>query len=97
MCIRDSYYAVAASVVFAFGTWFMMQGNPEYGDYNQHENAYFMERSVGDANLIEAQKAFNDKDYKKTVSAFEKVQNLTNPELQYYYAIACLLYTSRCV
>ena len=90
IAFKPFYYAVAASVVFAFGTWFMMQGNPEYGDYNQHENAYFMERSVGDANLIEAQKAFNDKDYKKTVSAFEKVQNLTNPELQYYYAIALI-------
>ena len=87
---KPSYYAVAASVVFAFGTWFMMQGNPEYGDYNQHENAYFMERSVGDETLNEAQKAFNDKDYKKTVLAFEKVQNLTNPELQYYYAIALI-------
>lgn len=87
---KPFYYAVAASVVLAFGTWFMMQGNPEYGDYNQHENAYFMERSVGDATLNEAQKAFNDKDYKKTVLAFEKVQNLTNPELQYFYAIALI-------
>lgn len=87
---KPFYYAVAASVVLAFGTWFMMQGNPEYGDFNQHENAYFMERSVGDVNLSEAQKAFNEKDYKKTVSAFEKVQNLTNPELQYFYAIALI-------
>lgn len=90
IAFKPFYYAVAASVVLAFGTWFMMQGNPEYGDYNQHENAYFMERSVGDATLNEAQKAFNEKDYKKTVSAFEKVQNLINPELQYYYAIALI-------
>lgn len=90
IAFKPFYYAVAASVVLAFGTWFMMQGTPEYGDYNQHENAYFMERSVGDATLNEAQKAFNDKDYKKTVSAFEKVQNLTNPELQYFYAIALI-------
>lgn len=87
---KPFYYAVAASVVLALGTWFMMQGTPEYGDYNQHENAFFVERSVGDTNLNEAQKAFNDKDYKKTVLAFEKVQNLTNPELQYFYAIALI-------
>lgn len=84
------YYAVAASIVIAFGTWFMMQGSPEYGDYNQHENAYFIERSVGDVNLNEAQKTFNEKQYKKAVLAFEKVKNLTNPELQYFYAIALI-------
>jgi len=90
IAFKPIYYAVAASVVFAFGTWFMMQGNPEYGDFNQHENAYFTERSVGNANINEAQKTFNEKDYKKTVLAFEKVQNLTNPELQYFYAIALI-------
>ena len=90
IAFKPFYYAVAASVVLALGTWFMMQGTPEYGDYNQHENAFFVERSVGDTNLNEAQKAFNDKDYKKTVLAFEKVQNLTNPELQYFYAIALI-------
>lgn len=90
IAFKPFYYAVAASVVLALGTWFMMQGTPEYGDYNQHENAFFVERSVGDANLNEAQKAFNEKDYKRTVAAFEKVQNLTNPELQYFYAIALI-------
>lgn len=90
IAFKPFYYAVAASVVLALGTWFMMQGTPEYGDFNQHENAFFVERSVGDANLNEAQKAFNDKDYKKTVAAFEKIQNLTNPELQYFYAIALI-------
>lgn len=90
IAFKPFYYAVAASVVLALGTWFMMQGTPEYSDFNQHENAFFVERSVGDTNLNEAQKAFNDKDYKKTVLAFEKVQNLTNPELQYFYAIALI-------
>jgi hypothetical protein len=67
-----------------------MSGNPEYGDFNQHENAYFMERSTGDENLKQAQNAFNAKDYKKTVASFEKVSDLTNPELQYFYAIALI-------
>lgn len=84
------YYAVAASVVIALGTWFMMQGNPEYGDFNQHENAYFTERSVGDENLNEAQNAFNQKDYKRAVASFQKVPNLASPELQYFYAIALI-------
>lgn len=84
------YYAAAASVVIALGVWFVNQGNPEYGDYNQHENAYFTERSVGDKNLNDAQKAFNEKDYNKAIISFEKVTDLTNPELQYFFAIALI-------
>jgi len=84
------YYAAVASVVIALGVWFVNQGNPEYGDYNQHENAYFTERSVGDKNLNDAQKAFNEKDYDKAIISFEKVTDLTNPELQYFYAIALI-------
>ena len=68
----------------------MMPGNPEYGDFNQHENAYFMERGTSDINLNEAQKAFNVKDYKKAVASFEKVQDMTSPELEYFYAIALI-------
>jgi hypothetical protein len=83
-------YAVAASVVLAFGTWFFMQSNPEYSEYNTHENAMFMERSVGDENLKIAQESFNNKDYKTTVAAFEKITDLTNPELQYFYAISLI-------
>jgi tetratricopeptide (TPR) repeat protein len=34
-------YAVAASVAVLFGVFFMhLNGNPEYGDYNQHEEAF---------------------------------------------------------
>lgn len=84
-------YAVAASITILFGTWFMMQnGNPEYGDYNQHENAYFTERGTSDADLKQAQDFFNAKEYKKAVAAFEKVEVLKKPELQYFYAIALI-------
>lgn len=84
-------YAVAASLTVLLGTWFFMQnGNPEYGDYSQHESAYFTERGSEDVNLKEAQDFFNAKDYKSAVLAFEKVENLKNPELQYFYAIALI-------
>jgi predicted Zn-dependent protease len=84
-------YAVAASVAVLFGTWFYMQNNiPQYGYYSTPETAMFVERSVGDANLKEAQNAFNAKDYKKAVASFEKVTDLKNPELQYFYAISLI-------
>ncbi|WP_300569822.1 tetratricopeptide repeat protein [Flavobacterium sp.] len=84
-------YAVAASLVLFMGTWFFMQnGNPEYGDYSQHESAYFTERGAEDVNLKQAQDFFNKKDYKSAVLAFEKTQDLKNPELQYFYAIALI-------
>lgn len=90
IAFKPWYYAAAASVVIVFGFLFTMGGNPEYSDYSQHENAYFIERSVSDTNLAEAQKAFNEKNYQKAVIAFEKSDNLTNPEVLYFYAIALI-------
>lgn len=84
-------YAVAASIAILVGSWFYMQnGIPQYRDYSNPETAMFVERSVGDANLKEAQNAFNNKDYKKAVASFEKVTDLKNPELQYFYAISLI-------
>ena len=84
-------YAVAASIAILFGTWFYMQNSlPQYGDYSHPETAMFVERSVGDANLKEAQNAFNAKDYKKAAASFEKVSDMKNPELHYFYAIALI-------
>ena len=89
--IRPWHYAVAASVAILFGAWFFMQNpNPEYGDYSQHENASFVERSDSDKNLKDAQDFFNQKEYAKAVASFEKIQNLENPEYQYFYAIALI-------
>jgi hypothetical protein len=84
------YYAVAASIAFVFGTWFMMQNNADYSDYNQHESAFFVERGESNENLKLAQDAFNAKDYKKAVEAFNKIQDFRKPELQYFYAIALI-------
>ena len=84
-------YAVAASIAILFGTWFYMQNSiPQYGDYSNPETAMFVERSVGDANLKEAQNAFNAKDYKKAAASFEKVSDMKNLELQYFYAISLI-------
>jgi thioredoxin-like negative regulator of GroEL len=49
-----------------------------------------MERSIGDANLKEAQEAFNAKNYKKAVAAFDKITDFRDPELQFFYAISLI-------
>jgi tetratricopeptide (TPR) repeat protein len=90
IAFKPWYYAVAASIVVVIGTWMMMQNNADYSDYNQHETAVFLERSLGDENLKKAQEAFNAKDYKKAVEAFDKIQDFRKPELQYFYAIALI-------
>jgi hypothetical protein len=90
IAFKPWYYAVAASIVVVMGTWFLMQNDATYSDYNQHETALFMERSVGDANLKEAQEAFNTKDYKKAVTAFDKITDFRDPELQFFYAISLI-------
>ena len=88
--LRPWYYAVAATMALVFGALLFTQSDPQYGDYNQHETAVFVERSEGDANLKQAQEFFNAKEFKKAVDAFEKIEDLKNPELQYFYAIALI-------
>lgn len=88
---KPFYYAIAASVVLAFGTWFMMQGNPEYGDFNQHENAYFTERGSIIKNLRLAQNAYNEKNYKVAIENFEIVlKDYDKPEVRFFYGISLL-------
>jgi len=88
---KPFYYAIAASVVLAFGTWFMMQGTPEYGDFNQHENAYFTERGSIIKNLRLAQNAFNEKNYKVAIENFEIVlKDYDKPEVRFFYGISLL-------
>lgn len=90
IAFRPFYFAIAASVTIAFGAWFMMQQNPSYSDYNQHETAIFMERSDADSNVKNAQDFFNNKEYQKAVASFEKIENLTNTEMQYFYGISLI-------
>jgi hypothetical protein len=88
--LRPWYYAVAATMAIVFGALLFTQNNPQYGDYNQHQTAVFIERSDGDANLKAAQEFFNSQNYKKAVVSFEKINDLKNPELQLYYAISLI-------
>lgn len=89
---KPFYYAIAASVVLAFGTWFMMmRETPEYGDFNQHENAYFTERGSIIKNLRLAQNAFNEKNYKGAIENFEIVlKDYDKPEVRFFYGISLL-------
>lgn len=88
--LKPWYYAVAATMAIVFGTLVFNQSDPQYGDYSQHDNAQFVERGDNDVNLKEVQDFFNNHEYQKAVTSFEKVTNLNNPELQYFYAIALI-------
>ncbi len=88
---KPFYYSIAASVVIALGTWFMMQENPKYSDFNQHENAYFTERGSIIKNLRLAQEAFNEKKYKEAIRNFEIVlKDYDKPEIRFFYGISLL-------
>ena len=89
--LKPWYYAVTASVVVFLGVWFLQGGNPEYGDFNQHEQAYFSERGDQAENLKLAQEAFNSKNYKEAIVYFEKVtKEYDRAEVRYFYAISLL-------
>ncbi len=90
IAFKPWYYAVAATIVVVIGMWMMMQNDPSYSDFNQHETAVFVERSDSNENLQKAQEAFNKKDYKQAIEAFDKIQDFRKPELQYFYAIALI-------
>jgi hypothetical protein len=85
-------YAVAASVAILFGVFFFnYNGNPEYGDFNQHENAFFTERGDVNADLTQAEEAFNAKKYNEAIPFFEAVLKVNNsPEVQYCYGVSLL-------
>lgn len=88
--LKSWYFAVAASVALLFGAWFFTQNsNPSYEDFDDHENAYFIERNDSDSNLKTAQDFFNKKDYKNAVASFEKIE-IIQPEQMYFYAIALI-------
>ncbi|MCO6161987.1 tetratricopeptide repeat protein [Flavobacterium sp. NRK F7] len=88
----SKWFAVAATVVLFCSIWFFMQSNePNYIEYNQHEKAYFTERSEGVAVLKEAQDAFNAKAYESAVGYFEQIPHANrNEEINLYHAIALL-------
>ncbi|MEP6928982.1 MAG: CDC27 family protein [Flavobacterium sp.] len=85
-------YAAAAAVLILTGSFFFnyMQ-RPAFEDFNQHEQAYFTERSEANITLQQAEIAFNAQKYKTAIPLFEKLLKQTKtPELQYFYGISLL-------
>ncbi|WP_339887409.1 tetratricopeptide repeat protein [uncultured Flavobacterium sp.] len=90
--IQSKWLAIAAMFVVFIGVWFINSGdNPSYSDYNQHENANFVERGSVIQDLKTAQEAFNNKNYGEAVPLFKKIviENKT-PEIEFYYGISLL-------
>lgn len=85
-------YAMAASVVVLMGLFvFQFNSNPSFEEYNQHENAYFTERSEANVTLKKAEIAFNAKEYAAAIPVFEALLKVNKtPEIQYFYGIALL-------
>lgn len=89
--LQSKWFAIAAMLVVFIGIWYLNQGgNPSYSDYNMHNEANFVERSDVNLDLKVAQDYFNSKEYKKASESFAKIENLTNPEIQLYYAISLI-------
>lgn len=88
--IKPWYYAVAASLVIVLGVFTFAQRTPKYGDFNEHESAQFVESGNANTDLKDAQHFFNTHQYRKAIVSFEKVEDLTNLEVQYFYAIALI-------
>jgi len=89
--LQSKWFAIAAMLVVFIGVWYLNQGgNPSYSDYNMHNEANFIERSEGNPELKIAQDYFNNKNYQKASETFAKIENLTNPEIQLYYAISLI-------
>ncbi len=86
------HYVAVASVALLFGLFFFNHpSNPDFEDYNQYENAYFTERGMADANLKQAEAAFNAKKYAAAIPFFEAVlKEKKTPEIQYFYGISLL-------
>lgn len=89
--LQSKWFAVAAMLVVFMGVWYFNQsGNPTFSDYNNYNEAQFIERSDTNQNLVDAQTFFNAKNYKKASQSFAKIEDLTNPELQLYYGISLI-------
>ena len=89
--LRTFVYAIAAAFVLFFGIQLFQNNGPEYGDFNQHENANFVERGDIVKSLKLAQDAFNAKNYKEAIKYFEMViKEYPRPEVNYFYAISLL-------
>ena len=85
-------YLVAASLVIFASLFFFNQGEPNYGDFAKHETLDLVVRGDSSKHLIDAQDAFNTKDYATAEKEFRALLYLdhTKVELQLYLGI-CLI------
>jgi TolA-binding protein len=90
--LKPWYYAVAASVAVLIGLFFFnYDPNPVFEDFNNPEQAHFMERGDASVNLKQAETAFNAKKYKDAIPLFEEILKETKtPEIQYFYGVSLL-------
>ncbi|WP_310557389.1 tetratricopeptide repeat protein [Flavobacterium sp.] len=89
--LKTFIYAVAAVFVLFFGLQLFLNNTPGYEDFDQHENANFVERGDVVKSLKLAQDAFNTKNYKEAIKYFEVViKEYPRPEVHYFYAISLL-------
>lgn len=87
---KPQHYLLIVCSIILLGISTSCHTNPQDFDINQHEEAHFVEHGKADKKMKEAQNYFNNKNYKKAIYSFESIQDLTNPELQYFYAIALI-------
>lgn len=90
--MRPWYFAAAASVAILFSLFFFdYTQNPSFNDYNHPGQAHFTERSNTNVDLVQAEKAFNDRKFKEAVPFFEAIlKNNKTAEIQYYYGVSLL-------
>ncbi|UOX35199.1 tetratricopeptide repeat protein [Flavobacterium sediminilitoris] len=91
--IHKKWFTIAATILLFISIWFFIQtSNPKYTDYNEHQKAYFTERSDVNESLKQAQDAFNAKNFKEAVSYFKKTKQTNNLGLEeeLYYAISLI-------
>ncbi|RLJ61451.1 tetratricopeptide repeat protein [Lacinutrix venerupis] len=83
-------YLAAACIALLVGFFVFNQfSDPTYSDFNSHEPMTIVRSENNVKELIEATKAFNNKNYDKANSLLKKILDTdpNNSELQLYYAI----------
>ena len=90
--LKPWMYLAAASVVLLLGIFlFNSNSNPNFDEFNQFEDAHFVERGEQADYLKQAQDAYNSKDYKKAIPLFESIlKDKKTAEIQYFYGVSLL-------
>ena len=90
--LKPWMYLAAASVVLLLGIFlFDSNSNPNFNEFNQFDEAHFVERGEQVNYLKQAQEAYNSKDYKKAIPLFESIlKEKETAEIQYFYGISLL-------